>query len=216
MDKRCICKKLCMIIIGVFILSFGIYNFYYQNGITEGGVLGILLILKNIFEVEVSISSIIIDGILILLGLKVLGKEFFGYTLFASFVFSVIYGIFEKVGFLVTVNSNLLAAILGGASVGVGCAIIMNAGGASGGEDALAIVLSKLLKFKIGIIYLISDVSVLLLSLVYLPIRSIMYSVVAVIISGQVINLLYKEKQEKAIPTANGVGNRVKEKEMFI
>ncbi len=57
----------------------------------------------------------------------------------------------EKIGFLVTVNSNFLAAILGGVSEGVGCAIIMNAGGASGGEDALAIVLSKLLKFKIGI-----------------------------------------------------------------
>lgn len=47
-----------MVTIGTFILSFGIYNFYYQNGITEGGVLGILLILKNMFGVEVSISNI--------------------------------------------------------------------------------------------------------------------------------------------------------------
>ena len=58
MDKRCIFKRLCMVTIGTFILSFGIYNFYYQNGITEGGVLGILLILKNMFGVEVSISNI--------------------------------------------------------------------------------------------------------------------------------------------------------------
>ena len=120
MDKRCIFKRLCMVTIGTFILSFGIYNFYYQNGITEGGVLGILLILKNMFGVEVSISNILIDGILILIGFKVLGKEFFGYTLFASFAFSVIYGILEKVGFLVTVNNDLMAAILGGASVGIG------------------------------------------------------------------------------------------------
>ena len=198
-----------MVTIGTFILSFGIYNFYYQNGITEGGVLGILLILKNMFGVEVSISNILIDGILILIGFKVLEKEFFGYTLFA---FSVIYGILEKVGFLVTVNNDLMAAILGGASVGIGCAIIMNAGGASGGDDALAIVLSKLLRFRIGIIYLISDVSVLLLSLVYLPMRSMMYSIVAVVISGQVIDLLYKEK--KKIPTETAVAGKVKENKL--
>lgn len=212
MDKRCIFKRLCMVTIGTFILSFGIYNFYYQNGITEGGVLGILLILKNMFGVEVSISNILIDGILILIGFKVLGKEFFGYTLFASFAFSVIYGILEKVGFLVTVNNDLMAAILGGASVGIGCAIIMNAGGASGGDDALAIVLSKLLRFRIGIIYLISDVSVLLLSLAYLPMRSMMYSIVAVVISGQVIDLLYKEK--KKIPTETAVAGKVKENKL--
>ncbi len=205
MDKRCIFKRLCIVTIGTFILSFGIYNFYYQNGITEGGVLGILLILKNIFGVEMSISNILIDGILILIGFKVLGKEFFGYTLYASFAFSIIYGILEKIGFLITVNNDLLAAILGGASVGIGCAIIMNEGGASGGEDALAIVLSKLLRFRIGIIYLISDVSVLLLSLTYLPVKSIIYSIVAVIVSGQVIDLLYKEKKIIKVPIAGTI-----------
>ena len=198
-----------MVTVGTFILSFGIYNFYYQNGITEGGVLGILLILKNIFGVEVSLSNIVVDGILVLIGFKVLGKEFFGYTLCASFEFSVIYGIFEKVGFLVTVNSNLLAAILGGASVGIGCAIIMNAGGASGGDDALAIVLSKLLRFRIGIIYLISDVSVLLLSLVYMPASSLIYSAISVVISGQIIDLLYKEK--KKVPQGGVAGRKVGE-----
>ena len=88
----------------------------------------------------------------------------------------------------------------------------MNAGGASGGDDALAIVLSKLLRFRIGIIYLISDVSVLLLSLVYLPMRSMMYSIVAVVISGQVIDLLYKEK--KKIPTETAVAGKVKENKL--
>lgn len=67
MDKRCMTKKLLQMVIGTLILSFGIYNFYYQNGITEGGVLGLLLIFKNVFNVDVSLSNVFIDGLLILL-----------------------------------------------------------------------------------------------------------------------------------------------------
>ena len=194
MDKRCVIKKLCLMTIGTFILSFGVYNFYYQNSITEGGVLGILLILKNLFDVNPSISNVIIDGLLILLGFKFFGKEFFGFTIFASLCFSTMYAICEKVGFLVKINNNIIAAILGGLCVGVGCSIIMNAGGASGGDDVLAIVLSKISKWRIGVIYLLTDISVLLLSLVYLPLDTMVYSIIAVITSGQVIDLLYKNE----------------------
>lgn len=197
MDKRGVTKKLLLMTLGTTILAFGVFNFYDQNGITEGGVLGMLLIMKNVFGMDIAISNILLDGALILLGLKFLGKEFFGYTIFSSTVFSIAYAVFENVGYMVTVNNNILAAILGGISVGVGCSIVMNAGGASGGEDALAIILSKLLSCKIGIVYLMSDIFVLALSLSYLSWKTLLISVVAVITSGQVIGFIYKGETEE-------------------
>lgn len=193
MDKRCIIKKIFKIIVGTFILSFGIYNFYYQNGITEGGVLGLLLIFKNVLKVDVSISNILIDGGLILLGYRYFGKKFFANTIFATSIFSLIYGIYEKVGFLITIENNIIAALLGGICVGVGCGIIINAGGAAGGDDIVALVISsKLKKFSLGKAYLLTDITVLILSLSYLPITTMIYSIIAVVTSGQVINIMYR------------------------
>ncbi len=55
-------------------LAFGSYNFNYQNNITEGGVLGLLLLIKNVFDISPSFSSLIIDLSLFALGTKFLGK----------------------------------------------------------------------------------------------------------------------------------------------
>ena len=47
-DRRTKLKHIILILLGSLILSFGIYNLNYQNNITEGGVLGVLLLLKNL------------------------------------------------------------------------------------------------------------------------------------------------------------------------
>ena len=52
---------------------------------------------------------------------------------------------------------------------------------------------AKHTRLKIQWIYLISDLSVLLLSLSYIPLRRIAYSLLTVILSGQIIGLLQKK-----------------------
>lgn len=44
-------ERIGFIFLGLVILVFGVYNFYYLNNIIEGGVLGILLLLKNLFNI---------------------------------------------------------------------------------------------------------------------------------------------------------------------
>ena len=54
-------KNLVLIVLGSCILAFGSFNFNYQNGVTEGGVLGLLLLIKNIFDISPSVTALIID-----------------------------------------------------------------------------------------------------------------------------------------------------------
>jgi hypothetical protein len=49
--------------------------------------------------------------------------------------------------------------------------------------------LSRILKTRIQWIYLASDLTVLLLSLSYIPLRRILYSLLTVVLSGQLIGL---------------------------
>ena len=93
-------KSILLIIIGATILSFGSYNFNYQNNVTEGGVLGLLLLLQHVFNISPSITSVVIDFSLFTIGSKFFGKKFLLYSILSTITFSSTYKIWEKIGFL--------------------------------------------------------------------------------------------------------------------
>ena len=76
--------------------------------------------------------------------------------------------------------------------IGVGAGLCVRAGGATTGDDALAMSLSHLTRIPIQWIYLTSDLIVLGLSLTYIPVRRIGYSLLTVILSGQLIGLMQR------------------------
>lgn len=192
-------KNLLLIILGSCILAFGSFNFNYQNNVTEGGVLGLLLLIKNIFDISPSITALIIDLSLFALGAKFFGKQFLGLSIFASLSFSTWYKVWESIGFIVPnlTNNMLLASILAGIGVGIGIGIVVRAGGAAGGDDVIALVGEKLTPLKVNHVYMITDFIVLILSLSYLSFKQIFFSIIAVTISGKIISIMYDGSEMK-------------------
>ena len=191
-------KSILLIIIGATILSFGSYNFNYQNNVTEGGVLGLLLLLQHVFNISPSITSVVIDFLLFTIGSKFFGKKFLLYSILSTITFSSTYKIWEKIGFLVPsfTNNMLIASILAGIGVGVGVGLVVRGGGASGGDDVIALLGNKFLKLKVNHVYLATDAIVLLMSLVYLDIKQVFFSIIAVTISGKIISIIYKDDED--------------------
>ena len=66
--------------------------------------------------------------------------------------------------------------------------LVVREGGASGGDDALALIISKVSGCRIAKAYLITDLTVLLLSLSYIPWQRIAYSLVTVTLSSFLID----------------------------
>lgn len=194
-----IIKGILSIILGSTITSFGNYNFNYQNNITEGGVLGLLLLFKNLFDISPSITSLVIDLSLFALGSKFFGKQFLLYSLLSTVTFSSTYKIWEKIGFVVPSFSNnmIIGALLAGIAVGIGVGVVVRGGGAACGDDVIALLVSRFTKLKINHVYLITDISVLILSLTYLDFKQIIFSIIAVTISGKIIGLIYNEQQDE-------------------
>ena len=50
-------KKLAIILLGTAISSFGMYNIHQQTNITEGGVLGMILLLNHWFGISPSLLT---------------------------------------------------------------------------------------------------------------------------------------------------------------
>lgn len=187
-------KKYMVIVIGATILSFGLYNVHVPSGITEGGVLGAILLVNHWFGISPSIVSVVLDFTCYAIGFRFLGWAFARYSAVATITFSLTYRLFEHIGPVLPdlSGSPIIAAILGGLFVGVGVGMCVRIGGAAGGDDALAMTISKVAKIDISKAYLLTDFVVLALSLTYIPLIKIIYSLVTVTISSNVIGAIQK------------------------
>ena len=183
-------KDTFLMICGSAILAFALYNVHRVNHITEGGILGMVLFLDHWFHISGALSGFIMDMSCYLLGWKIFGFDFIKKAILSSIAFSVTYGILEQFPPLFPPMHPLIAAIVGGLLVGLGVGLVVRNKGAAGGDDALAQIIQYYTKKDLSVCYLFTDLTVLALSLSYIPITNIFYSLITVTISSYVIGKL--------------------------
>ena len=185
-------KKCVITLLGSFILAFGLYHVHSISGVTEGGVLGATLLLEHWTGISPALTGGIMNVLCYVLGWKLLGKEFIAYSALATVGFSGMYKICEQFPHLWPglADMPLVAALVGALFVGVGAGLCVRVGGAPSGDDALAMSISHAAGWKIQWVYLLSDLIVLVMSLSYIPVRRIGYSLFTVLLSGQLIGFV--------------------------
>ncbi len=183
-------KKIVLIVIGAAICSFGIHNIHQQTGITEGGVIGMVLLINHWLGISPAIITPILDITCYALAFKYLGGRFIKISVISTCSVSLFYKLWEQFPPMLPDLSAypLLAALLGGVFVGIGVGIIVRQGGSSGGDDALALVIHQLTGWKLARSYLFTDLVVLGASLSYIPARRIAFSLVTVTVSSLLID----------------------------
>lgn len=177
--------------LGTAIYAFGLVNFNIQNGLGEGGLTGITLLLLHFFQIDPAYSNLVLNIPLFLIGWRLLGFRTFLYSGIGTISLSLFLWIFQRVPIVLDLSSDLLlVALFAGSFTGVGLGLVFRYGGTTGGSDIIA----KLLHFKKGIsmgrTLFIFDALVLTASLSYLDVRQVMYTLVAVFIGARVIDFV--------------------------
>lgn len=187
-------SSVLLLLAGSALLAFGLYNVHSISNVTEGGILGLTLLLEHWFGISPSFSGFLLTALCYFLGWKILGKRFLVFSFISAIGFSVFYGIFEQFDPLFPQIGEMpfLAAVVGALFVGISVGICVRVGGAPIGDDALAMSLSSVLPVDIQWIYLASDLVVLFISLSYIPLNKILYSLLTVLLSGQIIGIIQK------------------------
>ena len=187
-------RSCVLALLGSAILAFGLYNVHAFSAVTEGGVLGMTLLLYHFFDLSPAVSGLILNAACYLFGFQTLGLSFIFYSIVAGGGFSLFYAIFEQFPPLWPQLSQppFAAAIIGALFVGVGVGLSVRAGGAPGGDDALAMAFGKRMSWPIERVYLITDLTVLALSISYLPPANLACSLLTVILSGQLVGLIQR------------------------
>ena len=187
-----------MLVLGSAILAFGLYNVHQQSNITEGGVLGLVLFLEHWLGITPAVASPILDITCYLIGMRILGAGFAKCSVVASLSFAFWYAVLEQFPPLLPslAGHPVAAAVVGACFVGLGVGLAVRAGGAAGGDDALAMSIAHAAKWPISRAYLFSDLVVLALSLTYIPLWNIFCSLITVTLSSFIIGKVHSWGRE--------------------
>lgn len=181
-------RNLLGILVGAAIMGFGINAFNLANHLAEGGLTGIAILLKLVFDWDPGLTTLLINIPLFVLGAKVLGRTSLAYTIFGTVCLSAFLWLFGRYRF--PMDDALLASLFAGVGVGVGLGIIFRFGGTTGGVDILARIAEKYLGWKMGRTMFMADIGVLALSLVHLSVQQVMYTLVAVFVGARIIDFV--------------------------
>ncbi len=194
--------RVVLIVLGNAILSFGLVNVHRAAGLSEGGSLGMLLLLNHWLGVSTALLSPVLDALCYAVAYRFLGKRFLLLSALSAVSLAGCLALWEGLGPLLPslAAQPLWAALAGGAFVGVGVGLVVRQGGATSGDDGLAMALSKRFGCRISLVYLVSDITVLALSLTYIPLTRIAWSVVTVLLSSLLIDAIRSLPRRKARP----------------
>lgn len=188
-DKRFYTKDIFFILAGTCLYAFGLVTFNIANELAEGGVTGITLILRALFQINPAYSTLLINIPLILVGGKILGKTSFYYTILGTISLSIFLWLWQLFPVKINLDHDLLiASLLAGLVAGLGSGLVYRAGGTTGGTDIIARILEKNYGISMGRSLLIFDVFVLILSLSYIDLKRMMYTLIVSFVFSRVVD----------------------------
>ncbi|MGM0880441.1 MAG: YitT family protein [Bacillota bacterium] len=184
------------ILIGTAIYAFGLHYFVLPNQLMEGGVTGIAVLLNYAAGWPLSISTLLLNIPLFLLGWKALGRGQMIYTLVGVVSLSCFLALMEqliRLEWLIPFQSTkdyMLAALYAGVTLGTGLGIVFRFGGTTGGVDIVARILTRSKGISMGQIILTLDAVIIGVSILYISVEKVLYTLVTVFIASKLIDFI--------------------------
>lgn len=176
-------------IIGSVIYAIGISMFTEPNDIAPGGVTGLATVLHSITDIQIGTWAFIINIPIMIFGFFFLGKKVMISTFRSLTIMTLIMNYLDL--FLPKYRENpLLAAIFGGAAIGIGLGIIFLRGSTTGGTDIIGRIIIKWIPhIPLGKILLVIDgIIVVIAAFYYKTLNSALYAFISIYITERAID----------------------------
>ena len=176
------------VIAGSFIFAVGINVFMISGNLGEGGVTGLSIIFLYAFDIPLAISTLILNGILLIIGFRFLSKRAMYYTIFAVILMSMFLGLTQS--WSIENDEIILNVLFGGLFIGLGNGLVIRIGATTAGSAILGRIANKYLDMKIANAILMVDLFVILLSLTVLSVQQVLFTIVAMFTAVKVMDFV--------------------------
>lgn len=188
LSKREILKEIrnyAMIFVGLTIFAFGWTALMIPNHITGGGVNGIATLLFFATGFPVGVTSLLLNGILLIFAWKILGPKFTINTLICVLMLSVLLSVGQYLFSEPIVEGDVfMSAIIGSALTAFGAGVSITFGGNTGGMDILALIVGKYRNISYGKVTLYTNI-LIICGLIFVPggtVETLVYSLIGMFV----------------------------------
>lgn len=165
------------ITLGLLLYTFGFTFFLLPNEIVTGGVAGISAIVFYASEIPISYTYFFINGLLLIVGLKILGWKFLTKTIYAILMLTFLLGLAQNIipkddsGEYVKIlgeGQEFMSLVIGCILTGSALAIVFLNNGSTGGTDIIAASVNKYHNVSLGTVLLFVDL-IIISSCLFIP-----------------------------------------------
>lgn len=218
-----------LIVLGIMLYCFSWTVFLVPKHIIGGGVVGLATIVYYLTDFPMGITNFVVNGILLLIGYRILGGKFGLNTIIGMTTASLSLILFQQVldvnnmEYFKFENMELFTrAVLGGALSGIGIGICFVNGGNSGGSDIIALIVTKYRNVSPGSVILVVDAIVIAGTLLVpngLGVEGMVYCYIVLITFTYTLDLVVEGRKQTYQITimsqlneqiADAIGNEVK------
>lgn len=179
--------------LGVLSAGFGLRGFLLPNNFIDGGAVGISLLTSEVTGFPLSILLIIINIPFILLGLKIISKEFTVKTVVGISALALVVAFFP---YSQITSDKLLVAVFGGFFLGSGIGLAVRGGGVIDGTEVLALNLSKKLGLSIGDVIKIINIIIFSFAAYLLSVETALYSILTYLSASKSVDFIIEGIEE--------------------
>ena len=203
MKRRAVLRwviDLAIILFGSALYALGVHSFVSPNNIAPGGVTGIAVVLTSLLPVKVGTLILAFNIPLIILGFIFLNKSTMIKTLIsvAAVTFFTDYLGQYVPTYSAEGGNGIVAALFGGALMGIGLGLNYQREGTTGGTDIVTKIIQRFHPdMKLSVITGALDILVVCFGmLVYKDINVVLFAVVAIFVQSKVIDFIVYGTQE--------------------
>jgi len=187
-----------LILVGAFVYSIGLNAFLVANHLTEGGFVGISVLLLYKLKWPIGLTLLVLNIPVLIPGWKLFGHEFILKTTVGVLAVSAFSWL--TVSLQVPTHDPLLGALYAGVVTGLGLGLIFRTGATTGGADIIARLIRHYYGISMGKLLFGIDVVVIASAALVVGYQTAMYSLVAMFVSSRVIDFVIEGvKAGKAI-----------------
>lgn len=190
--------EIIAIALGAVISAYGVQGFIVPSGLSGGGVGGISLLIYYTLKIPISLTTLLLNIPLFVLGWREVNKQFVFKTIWGLVIYSASLYLFRDIQ-PIAFDDIFLGALYGGVISGISSSIVFRFGGSLGGTDIVSKVIQRKYGVPIGTSALAINSIIILISWVILGSKKALYTLVLLFVYGRVLDVIQNGVPSKSI-----------------
>lgn len=219
-------KDWSIVTIGNFLVAIAFSFFLDPNNLVIGGSTGLATIFKYLFGIDTDISVLVINALLLVVGLLLLGKDFFMKTAYSTIIFPVMIRLLNTIYSLITPEGNILISepmlviIFSSLIMGFGIGLVLKQGGTTGGTEVPQKILYKYFHMPYSVSLILVDGVIILLGAILIndgeqiiDFHNVLYAIIFVYLSGMVMDqIVFSGFNSRAVHIISSKNEEIKKR----